>query len=147
MNSVELSLPKSKTVRGYEIKRMPLGAYLQALQLMQEFPRDVAAKMLPNGNVSALLEQLKTLDREATVDLILRALAIIPEQLMGLIARLTGIARNKLLNDPEIGADGLAEIIDAWLEVNGAENFIRAAAHAGQTITTLAAALKTGSKG
>ena len=31
-DSIDLSLPQSVTVRGYEIKRAALGAYLQALK-------------------------------------------------------------------------------------------------------------------
>ena len=44
-----------------------------------------------------------------------------------LLAALTGIPEEQLLNDPGIGLDGLMEILNAWLEVNNIENFISAA--------------------
>lgn len=145
-NSIDLSLPKERTVRGYTIKRMPIGAYLKALQTLQDFPRDVAAKLLPSGNVLALLEQLKKIDRATLADLAIKALTIVPEQCMGLVCQLTGIPKAKLLTDADIGMDGLAEIVDAWLEINGAENFLRAAKSATGKIAQYAAALKAGSK-
>jgi hypothetical protein len=37
-NTTALSLPKSEKVRGYEIKRLALGGYLNALDLLQAFP-------------------------------------------------------------------------------------------------------------
>ena len=147
MDSITLSLPKSRNVRGCMIKRMPLGAYLQAIQTIKDFPKDIAARMIPEGDLGTLLEQLKHVDRNLMIDLLLKAMAIVPEQMVTLIARLTGIPEKKLMTDAAIGADGLAEILDAWLEVNGAENFLRAASHAGQTIKTLAATLKHGYNG
>lgn len=144
MDSISLSLPVARNVRGYMIRRMPLGAYLQAIQTIKDFPRDIAARMIPEGDLGTLLEQLKHVDRNMMIDLLLKAVAVVPEQMFALIARLTGIPQKKLLTDEAIGADGLAEILDAWLEVNGAENFLRAASHAGQTIKTLAATLKRG---
>ena len=147
MNSVNLSLPQERTVRGYTIKRMPLGVYLQALKTLQDFPRDVIAQLLPEGDVGQLLVTLKHIDRAGLLDLAMKALAVVPEQAIGLMAKLTGIPQKKLLTDPAIGADGLAELVDAWLEVNGAENFLRAASHAGHTVKTLAATLRAGYKG
>ena len=67
--------------------------------------------------------------------------------MVGLIAALTEIPEDTLRNDPQIGADGLLEIVDAFLEVNAAENFIRAAGRLRQHIGRLAATLKPGSSG
>ncbi len=147
MDSIAMSLPLEKTVRGYTIQRMALGAYLKALKQIQAFPRELVARLLPEGDLGRLLEQLKHIDRDGVIDLMLKSLSLVPEQTLELIAGLTGIPQEKLLTDPGIGADGLAEIIDVWLEVNGAENFSRAASHAGKTIKALAATLRAGSKG
>ncbi len=145
MNSIDISLPRSVTVRGQEIKRMPLGRYLQAIRTLESFPREVAAKLVPEGDVSKVLETLKTLDRAKLVALALKALTVVPEQTVKLIAVLTEIPEDTLLNDAQIGADGLLEIVSVFLEVNAAENFIRAAGRLRQTIGRLAATLKPGS--
>lgn len=147
MNSIDVSLPRSVTVRGQEIRRMPLGKYLQAIRLLESFPRELAAKLAPDRDIAGALEALKTLDRETLIDLALKALGVVPEQAVMLIAALTEIPADTLLSDERIGADGLAEIVDAWLEVNAAENFIRAAGRLRQKIGRLAATMKPGFKG
>ena len=144
-DSIDLSLPQSREVRGCMIKRMPLGTYLVALQTLKNWPAETAAKLLPDGDLNGMLERLKHIDRPMLVELLMHAFAVLPEQLLALVAQLTGIPVKKLHTDPAIGLDGLAEIVDAWLEVNGAENFLRAASRAMHTVQQIAASLKPGS--
>ena len=146
MNAIDLSLPRSITVRGYEIRRMPLGQYLQAIRSLETFPRETAERLVPEGDLAAVLEALKTPDRGKLIDFVLKAVAVVPVQAAALIAALTGIPQDTLLSDEAIGADGLLEIVDAWLTVNDAENFIRAAGRLRQRISRLAAARNTGCK-
>lgn len=147
MNSIDLSLPPSITVRGQEIRKMPLGRYLQAIRLLESFPRKVAEALVPQGDISAVLEMLKTPDRTKFFDLALKALTVVPEQAVKLIAVLTEIPEETLLSDPQIGADGLMDIVSAWIEVNAAENFTRAAGRLRSHISRLTAMLKPGSSG
>ena len=147
MNSIDVSLPRSVTVRGYEVRRMPLGKYLQAIRMLETFPRAAAEKLTPDGDLAGVLDTLRTLDRGKLIDLALRALAVVPDQAMELIAALTDIPQERLINDEAIGADGLMEILDAWLTVNDTENFIRAAGRVRQRISRLAATLQPGCKG
>ncbi|MBN1778451.1 MAG: hypothetical protein JW811_10055 [Clostridiales bacterium] len=147
MNSIDVSLPRSVTVRGQEIRRMPLGKYLQAIRLLESFPREAAEKLVPDGDIAGVLETLKTLDRRKLIDLALKALAVVPKQAVELIAALTEIPEETLLNDERIGADGLMEILDAFFEVNAAENFTLAAGRVRRKISRFAATLKPGSSG
>ena len=73
MNSIDVSLPRSITVRGQVIRRMPLGRYLQAIRLLEGFPREVAIRLVPDGNIAAALEALKTLDRAKLLDFMLKS--------------------------------------------------------------------------
>lgn len=147
MNSIDVSLPRSVTVCGYEIRRLPLGKYLQAIRLLETFPRETAEKLVPEGDLAGVLDALKTLDRSRLIDLALKGLTVMPAQAVALIAALTEIPQERLLNDEAIGADGLLEIIEAWLTVNDTENFMRAAGRVRQSIHRFAATLKPGSKG
>jgi len=147
MNAIDLSLPKSITVRGYEIRRMPLGKYLQAIRLLETFPRETAEALVPDGNLADVLDALKTLDRATLIDLALKAVSVVPVQAVALIAALTDIPQERLLYDEAIGADGLMEILDAWLTLNNMENFLLAAHRVMQKISRFAATLKTGCKG
>ena len=122
-----LSLPDSRKVRGYEIKRMPLGAYITALQRLQNFPQEALEAVFPGKGIDAVIKQLKTIDTAMLSQILIRAFTALPKYAAELIAALTNIPEDRILEDPNIGLDGLAEIIDAWLEVNNIENFINAA--------------------
>ena len=147
MNSIDVSLPGNVTVRGCEIRRMPLGKFLQAIRLLETFPRETAEKLTPGGDLAGVMEMLRTLDRGKLIDLAFKALAVVPAQMVALIAQLTEIPQERLLNDAAIGADGLLEIIEAWLEVNDLGNFMRAAGRVRGQISRAAAGMRTGSKG
>lgn len=147
MNSMDVSLPRSVTVRGYEVRRMPLGSYLQAIRLLETFPQEIARKLVPDGDLAEVWTLLKTLDRNKLIELAGKALAVVPMQAMEVIAALTGIPQAALLNDEAIGADGLLEIAEAWLRINNTENFLQAASRVRQQISRLVAALKSGCKG
>ena len=126
-DSIDLSLSRSVTVRGYEIKRAALGAYLQALKQLQSFPKDVTAALFPGQNADQVLETLKHISSDTLLALVARALTVVPDRALALVAKLTGIPLNRLNNDANIGLDGLMEIVTAWMELNGIENFMRAA--------------------
>lgn len=124
-NSAALSLPRSRTVRGYEIRKMPIGAFLEACALLEELPRTVTRLLFPEGKEGDVLTELAGLTREKLQELFLRAAAVLPEETVRLFAKLSGVEERALLEDPRVGLDGLGEMIEAWLEVNGIENFIR----------------------
>lgn len=127
MESINLSLPQSRNVRGYEISRAPLGAFLQAIKQLQDFPELLMRSLFPDMNLQEILLALKTSDADFLGQAFVRILSIAPEQALRLIARLTGVPENKLKSDPDIGVDGLMDIVVAWYEVNQIENFMRAA--------------------
>ena len=140
-----ISLPGVRKVRGYEIKRMPIGAYIAALEKLQNFPAEAKEAVFPGMNADAILKQLKTIDTTTIGQIAVKAFTALPKHASALISALTGISEDKLLNDPAIGLDGLVEIIDAWLEVNNIENFISAARSLMAKAKTQAAV--SGSKG
>jgi hypothetical protein len=138
-----LSLSNSRKVRGYEIKRMPIGAYIVAMEKLQNFPAEAMEAMFPGMDADAILKQLKTIDTALLGQLAMRAFTALPKHASALISALTGIPEDKVLNDPNIGLDGLIEITGAWIEVNGIENFFKAARDLMEKVKTQAA----GSKG
>lgn len=126
--SVSMSLPRSKTIRGYEIKRAPLGAYLQAVQSLEGFPAKLMDALFPGASLDEIIGALKGCTQDMLVQLFTRALTALPVEMVELIAQLTGIDRVKLVEDADIGLDGLAEIVYAWVEVNQLENLRRPSA-------------------
>ncbi|MEG2531356.1 MAG: hypothetical protein RSA59_05910 [Raoultibacter sp.] len=123
-----LSLPAQIRVRGYEIKRMPIGRFLAALQLLQDIPDVLMQAIFPDGDMEKALAQLKQLNGiEMLKTLFLRVIVALPEQVLPIVAQLLDVPTEDILDDPAIGLDGIAEMIGAWAEVNGIENFMKAA--------------------
>lgn len=141
----DVSLPRSRKVRGYEIKRMPLGAYLIAMQRLQNFPAEALEIVFPGLDANGILAQLKKIDTTMLGKLAFRAFSGLPKYTAALLAALTDIPEERLLNDPAIGLDGVMEVVTVWIEVNGIENFIRAARELKEKVKAQAA--NTASKG
>lgn len=133
-NSVNKSLPREKLVRGYRVERMPIGRYLQALRLLQEAPEEWLREILPERDGMSVLSALKEMDVSQLQKVFLNAAAVLPEKAVSLFAEVSGIEEEKLLSDPDIGLDGLLELMKAFWEVNGLENFLRGAAEVGRKI-------------
>lgn len=127
VNTTTLSLPKSKTVRGYEIRRLPLGGYLLAIESLQKLPQDIIALCLPGDDLEQALKKLQGINKATLQSMIGSLLVTAPAHVIGLCAALTGIEESALLEDLNIGADGLIELLEAVIEVNNLDDFFTAA--------------------
>lgn len=125
-HTVALSVPKAKKVRGCAIERLPLGGYLRAIRALQDFPDDLVAACFPGQDLGGILAQFRELDKDKLLSMIGNALLAAPKHFIHFAAELTGIDEEMLLNDPEIGLDGLLEILVAWAEVNKLGDFLPA---------------------
>lgn len=135
--SIDLSLPAARTVRGYEIGRMPIGRFLRAARRIDGVPEEVLARLFPDAEDA--VRALASLDRAGLIGLCARAVTVLPDEAVTVFAELAGLDEQALRDDANVGLDGLLEMIEAWMEVNNLENFIGAAralwrrAHAGRT--------------
>lgn len=143
--SVQLSIEKSRRVRGYEIRRLPLGKYLQAIEAMKETPAQLMEACYPGKTATQVLAEMKTISTDGVAALFTRLMMAMPETAVHLLSVLTGIDEETLKADEEIGLDGAAEMIEAFLELNRIENFIRAVRELASQIRT--AAKSDGSRG
>ena len=146
-DSVNRSLPKKRMVRGYEIKRMPIGAFLEACSLLEELPGTAMRLLFPEMDERNIAAGLAKLDKDKLQEALLRAAAILPGEAVRLFARISGLDEKKLLEDPDVGLDGLGEMLLAWMEVNRIENFIRTMGALGKRARALMGGANTGSRG
>ena len=123
--SIDLSLPAARTVRGYPIERMPIGRFLAAARRIDGLPQEVLRRLFPGAQDAA--RSLASLDREGLIALCARALTVLPDEAVTVFAELAGLDEQALRDDPNVGLDGLMEMIEAWMEVNHIENFMAAA--------------------
>lgn len=144
-DSAALSLKESEMVRGYEIRRLPLGEYLRALDALRQAPRTLLAACFPGEDAAQVLARLAKIDADGLGELMLRAMAVVPGEAVRLIAQLTGVPEEKLLGDPQIGLDGVAQMMEAFWRINGLGNFTQAARRAAAAVR--AGIGRTGSSG
>jgi len=123
--SVDLLLPKARKVRGYTIERMPIGRFLAAARRLDEVPGQVLRRLFPGAEDA--VRALASLDRAGLIALYARALTVLPDEAVTVFAELASLDEKALRDDPNVGLDGLMEMIEAWMEVNNLENFIIAA--------------------
>ena len=144
-DSAALSLRQSETVRGYEIRRLPLGEYLRALDALRNAPKALFAACFPGEDAAQVLTRLSRIDADGLGELLLRAMTVVPGEAVRLIAQLTGVPEEKLLGDPQIGLDGVAQMMEAFWRINGLGNFTQAARRAAAALRESAG--RTGSSG
>ena len=87
------SLPRCTKVRGYEIKRMPLGAYMEAMQRLQHFPQEAMQMIFPGMTPDAALSSLKTIDTDMLGKIAMRAFAALPKYAAGAAGGADGHSR------------------------------------------------------
>ena len=140
--SAALSLKKSEMVRGYEIKRLPLGEYLRVFEELREMPDTIMKVCFPEMDMAQMLAELRGIDPAGLTGLMLRALEVVPDEAIALLSVMTGIRADVLYADPAIGLDGAAELLEAVWRINGVETFIAAARRLAARVRSLQA--KTG---
>lgn len=125
-STVALSAPQSRMIRGYEMRRLPLGAFLQALDALEQLPGALVSACFPGMSASQAWEKIKKLDADSLAEAMLRMAAAAPREAVRLICAVTDAKEEELLSDPAVGLDGLAEMLLALWELNRLENFLRA---------------------
>ena len=126
-DKTRLSIPKVRKVCGYEIKKMPIGRYLEAMEEISEFPSGLIDECFPGMELHEIIEKLAAFDEKMLKAVVTNALTKAPRYFVGFTARLIGVREEDLLNDENVGLDGLAEIIEAFIEVNRLGKFAASA--------------------
>lgn len=136
-DSVQLSLAKSETVCGYEIRRLPLGAYLQAIEALKDSSRVLMDACFLGLDPVEVMGRLRTINAQTLTQMLFRLMKAAPQEAIRLLSVLTGIDDKTLLEDPNIGLDGAAQMLEAFWRLNDMENFIRAAQNVAARIKSL----------
>lgn len=124
MSFMRKSLPQTVKVCGgkYEIKKMPWGAFLNALEAIETAPGAIMQAIWPGKKVDDILNEMKSLDEQMLVRLITGALGTAAPMLLAMLAELSGIPEDALRDDPAIGPAGLVEIVKAVWSINDLGN-------------------------
>ncbi|MCL2853512.1 MAG: hypothetical protein FWE20_10885 [Defluviitaleaceae bacterium] len=123
-DKTRLSVPKVRKVCGYEIRKMPIGRYLEAIDEISEFPNELIGACFPDMELKEIIERMTAFDEKTLRACIANVFTRAPRHAVGFVAKLTDIEADKLLHDENIGLDGLVDIVDAFIEVNNLGKFL-----------------------
>lgn len=131
-NNEKLSLPKSKTIHGVEIKKMPCGKYFEALQTLKDLPEDFIKEISDNEQDFKLSEMFTV---ENIINLVMKLIIILPDFTFRFLSKLMDIDEDKLRN--EITPKELLDIVKEFWELNELESFFEQMKPILSKITTL----------
>jgi hypothetical protein len=117
------SIPKTQNVHGIEIKKLPLGAYLDAIDSIKNLPEILLRNSFPGLTPDEALGKFKTLDQDTLIEAAGNLLVTVPEQAMRFVATLIGVDYERLRDDPEIGLNGIKDIIIGFWQINDMQSF------------------------
>lgn len=116
-NNETISLGKVEVVNGIEVRKMPVGKYLEALQELKNLPSDFI-KEVSNG-VEFKLSDMFNL--ENLITLFSQLFIIAPKFLFKFLSKLLDVNEEVLID--ELTPDELLEVCIKFWEVNNLENF------------------------
>lgn len=126
--SISMSIPKSYTLHGVTITKLPIAKYIAVLREINDLPSLLLGELFPEGsNLNDSFERLQNLDRSTTLALIGRLLKVVPEEFCKILSQLLNIPEERLLDvncENPLSLSELAEIIEAFWKVNDMSDFL-----------------------
>ena len=117
-DKLALSTGICKEICGYKIKKMPIGTYLKAMERIKNLPEDFIETCFPGQSLQEVLDSLTKFDENGLKSLIFGVMTTAPKYAIALISELTEIDEKQLIEDENIGVDGIIAICTAFIEVN-----------------------------
>lgn len=114
----KLSLSKSVTLYGVEIRKMPCGKYFEALQTLKDLPEDFINELSDNGEDFKLSEMFSM---ENIINLVMKLLIILPDFTLNFLSKLMDLDKDILEN--KLTPKELLDIIQEFWKINELESF------------------------
>jgi hypothetical protein len=123
--SIKKSVGKSKAVHGVTVRRLPIGAYLCAIESMGDLPEIFLSKLFPELSLEEAFLKLKHLRTDTLLHVIGRGAAVLPNEFLGFFSILLDVPV-EVLRD-KLTPDEFMEVLLEFLKINNISNFIQLA--------------------
>jgi hypothetical protein len=121
IDKLSVSVPRNKELYGVIIRKLPNGAYINALQTVQNLPAILLENCFPGEDIDDILKQLGQINKDSLLAIAGKLMAVIPEEFFKIISELLDIPLEKLIN--ELTPAETIEIIEAFWEANDMSPF------------------------
>lgn len=122
--SAAMSLERTQTVHGVEIKRIPTGRYLKAMEELKAVVNRIVQDL--SGDLKSLMEEMKELNEDNMAEFLTKLLIIIPKELLQFFAQVSDIDVEVLLEEKT--PMEVFDIVKEFWEFNDLSNFCKAVA-------------------
>jgi hypothetical protein len=112
-DTMAISVPIEKVLYGVKIRKLPNGAYIKALQTVQNLPAILMENCFPGQDIEDILKRFGSIDKDGILALTGQLMAALPEQFLKLISTLLDISLEKLTD----------ELLEAFWEANDLSPF------------------------
>jgi hypothetical protein len=117
----QISVPIDKEIYGVKIRRLPNGAYIKALNTVQNLPEILLEACFPGMPADDILAELQSLNSEKLLIMAGRLIQVIPEQFLKIVSELLDIPF-EILMDKLTPAETLI-ILEEYLNANDLTSF------------------------
>ncbi len=121
--TVRKSVAKEKCVHGVVVRRLPIGAYLAAVESIKELPENLLARLFPNLSTEEAFLQLKHLRTDTLLKIIGSGTSALGQELLGFLSVLLGIPFERIRD--ELTPTELSEILYEFWRLNDLSNFTK----------------------
>lgn len=121
--STQMSMPQSRMVHGVEIKKAPVGQYIQAMKGMEELPTTLMHACFPDKTLEDVVDIFRTVDEEEILPLLSRCLVSLPEHLIMAVCDIIGLDKGIAMN--KLTPKELMDVFCVFWEVNELSDFFK----------------------
>ena len=126
--SLRASVPQNKTLYGVEIRKVPIGKYLDIIEKNENLPAVLLEKLFPGKGLQDIIDFFITVNTEDLSALLSKSLMVLPGELLHLLSDLYGIEERRLFDidcENPLTPYELTEIIKAFWELNDMTGFFK----------------------
>lgn len=119
--SVGVSLAENQILHGVEIKKVPVGKYIQALKKAEDLPGAVLSSVFPDMNIDDIINSISGINRDEVIVLFGRLLTTAPEIIVDTMCSIIGIDSEFVLD--ELTPKEFLDVCQAFWKLNDLSDF------------------------
>jgi hypothetical protein len=123
LNSLKMSLPKSKKVHGIEVKKVPVGKYLEALENSRELSQVIIQDLFGNENLEEVFKKIANFDKDALFSLFEKAICVIPNKVIAIVSEILDVDYDFIINN--ITPTELMDVLEEFWKMNDMSRFFK----------------------
>lgn len=125
MSIIKKSLGEEKIVHGVTVKKLPIGAFIKAMEDIGNLPVLMLEKLFPDKSGAEALYAIRFMNREDMLKIVCKALTILPREFISFVSSLLNEDAEKL--SEKLTPMEMIDVLTEFWEINDIENFIKKA--------------------